>query len=112
MFIRSAEREDSGTYEMCVKVEDFEDKAALILQIVGEQTREMAPKASTQTSNINNRRGVCSPELPGPPASVKIVDTWGFNVALEWTPPSDNGNTEITGYTVQKADKKTGVSSY
>lgn len=49
-------------------------------------------------------------ELPGPPASVKIVDTWGFNVALEWTPPTDNGNTEITGYTVQKADKKTGVS--
>lgn len=49
-------------------------------------------------------------ELPGPPASVKIVDTWGFNVALEWTAPKDNGNTEITGYTVQKADKKTGVS--
>lgn len=50
-------------------------------------------------------------ELPGPPASVKIVDTWGFNVALEWTPPTDNGNTDITGYAIQKADKKTGVSS-
>lgn len=49
-------------------------------------------------------------ELPGPPASVKISDTWGFNVALEWTAPSDNGNTDITGYTIQKADKKTGVS--
>lgn len=81
LFIRAAEREDSGVYEMCVKVEDFEDKASLTLQIV---------------------------ELPGPPASVKIVDTWGFNVALEWTPPTDNGNTEITGYTIQKADKKTG----
>ncbi|XP_051270443.1 myosin binding protein Hb isoform X6 [Dicentrarchus labrax] len=81
LFIRTAEREDSGVYEMCVKVEDFDDKASLILQIV---------------------------ELPGPPASVKIVDTWGFNVALEWTPPTDNGNTEITGYTIQKADKKTG----
>ncbi|XP_049894826.1 myosin binding protein Hb isoform X9 [Epinephelus moara] len=81
LFIRAAEREDSGVYEMCVKVDDFEDKASLTLQIV---------------------------ELPGPPASVKIVDTWGFNVALEWTAPKDNGNTEITGYTVQKADKKTG----
>uniref|UniRef100_A0A668T2S8 Myosin-binding protein H n=1 Tax=Oreochromis aureus TaxID=47969 RepID=A0A668T2S8_OREAU len=81
LFIRAAEREDSGVYEICVKVEDFEDKAQIILQIV---------------------------ELPGPPASVKIVDTWGFNVALEWTAPKDNGNTEITGYTVQKADKKTG----
>ncbi|XP_029995416.1 myosin binding protein Ha isoform X1 [Sphaeramia orbicularis] len=81
MFIRSAQREDSGVYEMSVKVDSFEDKAALTLQIV---------------------------ELPGPPASVKLVDCWGFNAALEWTPPKDNGNTEITGYTVQKADKKTG----
>ncbi|XP_068172533.1 myosin binding protein Hb isoform X2 [Antennarius striatus] len=81
LFIRAAEREDSGVYEMCVKVEDFEDKASLTLQIV---------------------------ELPGPPASVKVVDTWGFNVSLEWTAPTDNGNTEITGYLIQKADKKTG----
>ncbi|XP_070758544.1 myosin binding protein Hb [Enoplosus armatus] len=81
LFIRASERDDSGVYEMSVKVDDFEDKSSLILQIV---------------------------ELPGPPASVKIVDTWGFNVALEWTPPSDNGNTEITGYMIQKADKKTG----
>lgn len=48
-------------------------------------------------------------ELPGPPASVKLVDVWGFNAALEWTPPKDKGNTEITGYTIQKADKKTEV---
>ncbi|KAF7207670.1 transcript variant X2 [Nothobranchius furzeri] len=81
LFIRASEREDSGVYEMTVKVEGFEDKTSITLQIV---------------------------ELPGPPASVKIVDTWGFNVALEWTPPTDNGNTEITGYTIQKADKKTG----
>ncbi|KAM4613282.1 myosin-binding protein H-like [Polymixia lowei] len=81
LFIRSAEREDSGVYEMCVKVEDFEDKSSLTLQIV---------------------------ELPGAPATMKIVDTWGFNAALEWTPPVDNGNTDITGYTIQKADKKTG----
>ncbi|GLD46135.1 myosin-binding protein H-like isoform X1 [Lates japonicus] len=81
IFIRTAQREDSGVYEMAVKVDSFEDKALLTLQIV---------------------------ELPGPPASVKLVDTWGFNAALEWTPPKDNGNTDITGYTVQKADWKTG----
>ncbi|KAK3556920.1 hypothetical protein QTP70_022419 [Hemibagrus guttatus] len=80
-FIRAAERADSGVYEMCVKVDSFEDKAQLTLQII---------------------------ELPGPPASIKIVDAWGFNVALEWTEPRDSGNTTITGYTVQKADKKTG----
>ncbi|KAI2649950.1 Myosin-binding protein H [Labeo rohita] len=81
LFIRKSEREDSGNYEMTVKVDSFEDKASLIIQIV---------------------------DLPGPPASVKLVDSWGFNAALEWTPPKDNGNTEITGYTIQKADKKTG----
>ncbi|XP_057686028.1 myosin binding protein Ha isoform X2 [Corythoichthys intestinalis] len=81
LFIRSAQREDSGVYEMTVKVDSFEDKASITLQIV---------------------------ELPGPPCSTKLVDCWGFNAALEWTPPKDNGNTEITGYIVQKADKKTG----
>ncbi|XP_056305121.1 myosin binding protein Ha isoform X4 [Danio aesculapii] len=81
LFIRKAERDDSGSYEMSVKVDSFEDKTTLIIQIV---------------------------DLPGPPVSVKLVDSWGFNAALEWTPPKDSGNTEITGYTVQKADKKTG----
>ncbi|KAL6119612.1 mybph [Pungitius sinensis] len=82
MFIRSAQREDSGTYEITVKVDSFEDKATIALQIV---------------------------DRPGSPANVKLVDTWGFNAALEWSPPKDNGNTEITGYTIQKADRKTGV---
>ncbi|XP_008284377.1 myosin binding protein Ha [Stegastes partitus] len=81
VFIRTAQREDSGVYEMAVKVDSFEDKATLTLQIV---------------------------ERSGPPASAKMVDSWGFNAALEWTPPKDNGNTDITGYTIQKADKKTG----
>jgi hypothetical protein len=53
---------------------------------------------------------VLSPaELPGAPATAKIVDTWGFNAAVEWTAPKDSGNTEITGYTIQKADLKTKV---
>ncbi|GCB83504.1 hypothetical protein scyTo_0024430, partial [Scyliorhinus torazame] len=46
---------------------------------------------------------------PGPPESLKIVDVWGFNASIEWEPPKDTGNTEIIGYTIQKADKKTMV---
>lgn len=42
---------------------------------------------------------------------MKIEDVWGENVALSWTPPRDDGNTAITGYTIQKADKKSMVSS-
>lgn len=126
LFVRAAEREDSGVYEMCVKVEDFEDKASLTVQIVGEQNAGIRLKGGRMIAEDAVRNsveevyfGVISnsistwlfAELPGPPASVKTMDTWGFNVALEWTPPSDNGNTDITGYTIQKADKKTGVSS-
>ena len=48
-------------------------------------------------------------DLPGPPQSVTIEDVWGGNVALVWTPPKDNGNAPIIGYTIQKADKKTMV---
>ncbi|XP_034392972.1 myosin binding protein Ha isoform X1 [Cyclopterus lumpus] len=81
IFIRQAQREDSGVYEITVKVDSFEDQSTITLQIV---------------------------DRPGSPANVKLVDTWGFNAALEWTPPKDNGNTEITGYTIQKADRKTG----
>ncbi|XP_068608975.1 myosin binding protein Ha [Brachionichthys hirsutus] len=81
LFIRAGQREDSGVYEMTVKVDSFEDRATLTLQLV---------------------------ERPSPPSSAKLVDVWGFNAALEWTPPRDNGNAEITGYTVQKADRKTG----
>lgn len=50
-------------------------------------------------------------DRPGPPQTVKIEDVWGENVALSWTPPKDDGNAAITGYTIQKADKKSMVRS-
>jgi hypothetical protein len=40
---------------------------------------------------------------------VNIEDVWGENVALTWIPPKDDGNAAITGYTIQKADKKSMV---
>uniref|UniRef100_A0A671VUJ0 Myosin-binding protein C, slow-type n=1 Tax=Sparus aurata TaxID=8175 RepID=A0A671VUJ0_SPAAU len=80
IFIRKAERSHSGKYEMSVQVENHKDTAIIDIQIV---------------------------DLPGPPQAVTIEDVWGGNVALVWTPPKDNGNAPITGYTIQKADKKT-----
>ncbi|KAK7828907.1 hypothetical protein U0070_002137, partial [Myodes glareolus] len=79
LFIRAARRTHSGTYQVTVRIENMEDKATLVLQIV---------------------------DKPSPPQDIRIVETWGFNVALEWKPPQDDGNTELWGYTVQKADKK------
>nr|XP_017210496.1 myosin-binding protein C, slow-type isoform X9 [Danio rerio] len=80
MFIRKAERKHSGKYELSVQVENHIDTAMLDIQIV---------------------------DLPGPPQAVKIEEIWGNNVALDWSPPKDSGNAPITGYTIQKADKKT-----
>nr|XP_015207467.1 PREDICTED: myosin-binding protein C, slow-type isoform X8 [Lepisosteus oculatus] len=80
IFIRKATRKHSGHYKMSVQVENYVDEATIDIQIV---------------------------DRPGPPQHVKIVDVWGENVELEWTPPKDSGNAPITGYTIQKADKKT-----
>ncbi|NWU95536.1 MYBPH protein, partial [Upupa epops] len=80
-YIRNAERSDSGQYELAVRINGAEDKAILDIRVI---------------------------EPPGPPENLKLVDVWGFNVALEWTPPADNGNSDIKGYVVQKSDKKSG----
>ncbi|KAM9816961.1 myosin-binding protein C, fast-type-like [Neosynchiropus ocellatus] len=80
LFIRSAEREHSGTYELVLQIENMEDRATIQIRIV---------------------------DKPGPPQKVRVTEVWGFNAALEWDPPKDDGNTDITGYTIQKADMKT-----
>ncbi|XP_010729519.3 myosin-binding protein C, cardiac-type isoform X4 [Larimichthys crocea] len=80
LFIRNTDRKHSGKYDLQVQIENVEDSASVMLQVV---------------------------DLPGPPEALKIMDIWGFNVALEWKPPKDNGNCEIIGYAIQKADKKT-----
>lgn len=48
-------------------------------------------------------------DKPGPPIEVTVTEVWGFNVSLEWKPPKDDGNCEVTGYTIEKADLKTKV---
>uniref|UniRef100_A0A8C5N2H9 Myosin-binding protein C, fast-type n=1 Tax=Gouania willdenowi TaxID=441366 RepID=A0A8C5N2H9_GOUWI len=82
LFIRKTERKHSGKYDLQVQIENVEAMAAITLQIVGKNQ-------------------------DGSPLDLTVLDTWGFNVALEWKPPKDNGNCEIAGYNVQKADKKT-----
>ncbi|XP_053059190.1 myosin-binding protein C, cardiac-type isoform X3 [Acinonyx jubatus] len=80
LFIRAARRTHSGTYKVMLRIENMEDKATLVLRVV---------------------------DKPSPPQDIRVTEAWGFNVVLEWKPPQDDGNTEILGYTVQKADKKT-----
>ncbi|MEJ1278019.1 myosin binding protein H-like [Cricetulus griseus] len=82
LFIREAQRADSGCYQLCVQLGGLQATATINILVI---------------------------EKPGPPQSIKLVDVWGSNATLEWTPPQDTGNTALLGYTVQKADKKSGV---
>ncbi|XP_036309117.1 myosin-binding protein H-like isoform X2 [Pipistrellus kuhlii] len=82
LFIREAQRADSGRYQLSVQLGGLEATATIDLLVI---------------------------ERPGPPQSIKLVDVWDSNATLEWTPPGDTGNAELLGYTVQKADTKSGL---
>nr|XP_044614749.1 myosin-binding protein C, fast-type isoform X2 [Equus asinus] len=79
-FVREAARSDSGEYELGVQIENMKDTATIRIRVV---------------------------EKAGPPEHVMVKEVWGTNALVEWQPPKDDGNSEITGYLVQKADKKT-----
>ncbi|XP_037355436.1 myosin-binding protein H-like [Talpa occidentalis] len=82
LFIREAQRADSGRYQLSVQLGGLEATATIDILVI---------------------------ERPGPPQSIKLVDVWGSNATLEWTPPQDTGNAALLGYTVQKADMKSGL---
>ncbi|XP_074427463.1 myosin-binding protein C, fast-type-like, partial [Larus michahellis] len=79
-FIRAAARAHSGEFELRLESGNMEDTARLRLRVV---------------------------ERPGPPLRVRVTEVWGCNAALEWDPPADDGNCELGGYSVQKADTRT-----
>ncbi|KAM5202268.1 myosin-binding protein H-like isoform 1-T3 [Hipposideros larvatus] len=83
LFIREAQRADSGHYQLSVQLGGLEATATINIMVI---------------------------ERPGPPQSIKLVDVWGSNATLEWTPPRDTGNAALLGYLLQKADAKSGVS--
>ena len=133
LFIRSAQRSDSGCYELTVQLKGLEAKAAVNVLVIGmgpgETRAELPPAPGLMVKGVRPRESDRSPivlgvglpraqpssslsgpaEKPGPPRSIRLLDVWSCNAALEWTPPQDTGNTELLGYTVQKADQKTGV---
>ncbi|XP_056681544.1 myosin-binding protein C, fast-type isoform X3 [Monodelphis domestica] len=79
-FVRQAARSDSGEYELSVQIENMRDTATIRIRVV---------------------------EKAGPAENVMVKEVWGTNALVEWQPPKDDGNSEVTGYFIQKADKKT-----
>lgn len=107
LFIRSAERDHSGNYELVLQIENMEDRASIEIRVIGEVQRGC--RAPQLSQDVLNLRFLLLSEKPGPPRNVRVTDIWGFNAALEWDIPKDDGNSEVTGYSIQKADMKTKV---
>jgi len=82
VFIRNAERVDSGKYEMTVQVEDLSSSAVIDVAVV---------------------------DIPSKPRKPTIVEVIGNSVQLSWDAPKDDGNCEILGYSVEKRDKRSGT---
>uniref|UniRef100_A0A8C4R2Q8 Fibronectin type-III domain-containing protein n=1 Tax=Eptatretus burgeri TaxID=7764 RepID=A0A8C4R2Q8_EPTBU len=83
LYIRHCERAHSGLYSLTLRLEQLTDRATIDLRVV---------------------------ERPSPPRAVTVEEVWSSNVSLSWQPPIDDGNAELAGYTVQKADSKSMVS--
>ena len=49
---------------------------------------------------VNVMSLILSTPEPNPPVNVTITQTTCNSVTVNWTPPTDNGNAEITGYRV------------
>ncbi|XP_025728140.1 myosin-binding protein H-like [Callorhinus ursinus] len=73
---------DSGRYQLSVQLGELETTATTDILVI---------------------------ERPGPPQTIKLVDVWGSSATLEWTPLQDTGNTALLGYTVHRADTKSGL---
>ena len=81
IFLRNAQRHDTGLYKMKVTVQDLTTEATIDVAVV---------------------------DIPSKPRKVQIVETIGNSVQLKWEAPKDNGNIEITGYQIEKRDKRSG----
>lgn len=49
LFIRAAEREHSGTYELVLQIENMEDRATVIIKIVGEDAKLKLLRSSSES---------------------------------------------------------------
>ncbi|XP_076805528.1 myosin-binding protein C, fast-type-like isoform X3 [Clavelina lepadiformis] len=79
LFIRQAERWDSGCYDLQLRVGD---------------------------DLVISKIEVAVIDIPSKPRQVKLVEVVGNSASLKWEEPNDSGNTDILGYIVEKRDAR------
>lgn len=67
LFIRAARRAHSGTYQVTLRIENMEDKATLVLQIVGEW-----PGPRSEPAHFQPLSWAAGPQHQGPNPELRI----------------------------------------
>lgn len=92
LFIRAARRTHSGTYEVMLQVENMEDKATLVLQIVGAWQR--GPRSGTVAGHVWPGRGEGASQ--GPllilRRSQEVCSGWSFSCRQAKPSPGYSGH--------------------
>ncbi|XP_050067771.1 twitchin isoform X12 [Anopheles maculipalpis] len=84
--IRSATREESGTYQLEAENENGKDTATVQVTVL---------------------------DVPSPPGGpLKVVEITANTAVLEWRPPSDDGGLPIDNYIIEKLDEVKGTWVY
>ena len=67
-------------------------------EILINKMREILMSISWVITNIPNLQSSLTslPDKPTPPQSCKVTDVYHDNVVVNWTPPADDGGTELT----------------
>ncbi len=55
-------------------------------------------------NNSNNKQSSTFADKPDPPESCTVTDVFYDNCVVHWTPPKDDGGTEIKSYIVEALD--------
>jgi predicted phage tail protein len=68
---------------------------------------------------MKNAQGQCEKDImvnimdvPTPPQNVKYSDVFQDNLMLNWSPPKDNGGTDIKKYIIEALDTTTGNGAW
>ena len=47
---------------------------------------------------------VLPPDKPSSPENLRVTEIWSDHMMLQWEPPSSDGGSPITGYTIEQRD--------
>ena len=78
-------REKSGTYKVILRNAQGQDERDINVNIMGEVSLKYF---------LHDQHSLT--DKPTPPLSCKVTDVFHDNVVVNWTPPADDGGTDIT----------------